>query len=141
METRRGSRLRPFRSVVACRSSEITKAIYGRVPVLINRNRKDGGNPWGVRFVTMFHQTNDAELFTTGEELKVKRYHLEGNRWVHGKKVYLPLYEAKMVQAYDHRAASVEVVEARATPRTDHRPHSRGIPEPRTRRHAPMVGE
>jgi hypothetical protein len=94
------------------RDAEITKAVYGRVPVLIDRNRKEGGNPWGVRFVTMFHQTNDAELFKDAEALREERCRQEGNRWVRGKKTYLPLYEAKMVQAYDHRAASVEVVKS-----------------------------
>lgn len=94
------------------RSAEITRAVYRRVPVLIDHNRKQGGNPWGVRFMTMFHQTNDAELFATADELKRKRYQLDGNRWTKGKSMCLPLYEAKMVQAYDHRAASVEVVEA-----------------------------
>jgi hypothetical protein len=94
------------------RDAVLTKAIYGRVPVLIDRNRKEGGNPWGVRFVTMFHQTNDAELFRDAEALRKERCRQEGNRWVRGKKVYLPLYEAKMAQAYDHRAASVEVVKS-----------------------------
>lgn len=93
------------------RDAEITKAIYKRVPVLIDHRRKEGGNPWGIRFHTMFHQTNDAELFTTAEELKKKRYRLEGNRWVKGKKTYLPLYEAKMIQMYDHRAASIRIDE------------------------------
>ena len=92
------------------RDAEITKAVYGRVPVLIDRNRKEGGNPWGIKFVTMFHQTNDAELFRDADALRKERCRQEGNRWVRGKKTYLPLYEAKMVQAYDHRAASVEVV-------------------------------
>lgn len=92
------------------RSAEITEAIYGRVPVLIDRGRKEGGNPWGIRFLTMFHQTNDAESFITPEALKTDGYRLEGNRWLRDDSVYLPLYEAKMVQAYDHRAASVEVV-------------------------------
>jgi hypothetical protein len=94
------------------RDAVLTKAVYGRVPVLIDRNRKEGGNPWGVRFVTMFHQTNDAELFKDAEALRKERCRQEGNRWTRGKKVCLPLYEAKMVQAYDHRAASVEVVKS-----------------------------
>lgn len=89
------------------RDAELTKAIYKRVPVLIDRNRKTGGNPWGVRFIRMFDQTNDAELFHNPEELDKKGYKLKGNRWTRGKHVYLPLYEAKMVQAYDHRAAGV----------------------------------
>lgn len=94
------------------RSAELTKAIYRRVPVLIDRTRKQGGNPWGIRFVTMFHQTNDAKLFETADTLEKKGCRLDGNRWVKGKSIYLPLYEAKMIQAYDHRAASVEVVES-----------------------------
>lgn len=93
------------------RDAELTKAIYRRVPVLWDRTRKSGGNPWGVDFFTVFHQTNDAELFKEGEALRKLGYKLEGARWAKGKKEYLPLYEAKMVQAYDHRAASVVVAE------------------------------
>ncbi len=89
--------------------AELTKRIYRHVPVLIDEGRKSGGNPWGIRFLTMFHQTNDAELFRTAEGLKEKGYRLEGNRWVKRKEVYLPLYEAKMIQAFDHRAAGVVV--------------------------------
>ncbi len=93
------------------RDADLTKAIYRRVPVLWDRTRKHGGNPWGVDFFTMFHQTNDAELFKEGKALKKQGCTLDGARWVKGKKEYLPLYEAKMVQAYDHRAASVVVAE------------------------------
>ena len=78
------------------------------MPVLIDNNR-DGptGNPWGVAFKRMFDQTNDAELFREADSLKAEQFKLKGNRWAKGKQVYLPLYEAKMVQAYDHRAADV----------------------------------
>ena len=91
------------------RDAELTKGIYERVPVLVDKGRKEGGNPWGIRFFTMFHQTNDAELFRTAEELKAARHRRDGAVWRKGKKVFLPLYEAKMVQMYDHRAASVVV--------------------------------
>lgn len=93
------------------RDAEITKAIYRRVPVLIDQSRREGGNPWGVRFMRMFDQTNDAEMFVDAKSLKAKRYRLEGNRWVKGGKTYLPLYEAKMVQMFDHRAAGVVIDE------------------------------
>ena len=33
----------------------------------------------------------------------------QANRWRKGEELYLPLYEGKMVQAFDHRAASVVV--------------------------------
>ncbi len=90
------------------RDAEITKAIYRRIPVLIDTNREGPtGNPWGIQFKTMFHQTNDAELFREADSLKADGFKLKGNRWIKGKKVFLPLYEAKMLQDYDHRAADV----------------------------------
>ena len=57
------------------RDAEITKAIYRRVPVLIDANREGPtGNPWGIQFKTMFDQTNDAELFREAETLKARRF-------------------------------------------------------------------
>ena len=89
------------------RDAEITKKIYRQVPVLVDRNREEGGNPWGIKFFTMFHQTNDAELFYEAEKLKNMGYKQHGAIWKKGEKVFLPLYEAKMIQMYDHRAAKV----------------------------------
>jgi hypothetical protein len=91
------------------RDAELTKAVYRRVPVLIDRTRKKGSNPWGIRFVRMFDQTNDAELFLDGEQLSAMGAKQHGSRCKKGRQIFLPLYEAKMVQAYDHRAASVVV--------------------------------
>ncbi|MGA2498445.1 MAG: DNA methyltransferase [Tepidisphaeraceae bacterium] len=93
------------------RDCELTKRIYRNIPILVDENRKAGGNPWGIKFVTMFHQTNDAELFCPAKKLLDEGFHLDGNRWVRRKEVFLPLYEAKMIQAYDHRAASVIVAD------------------------------
>ena len=89
------------------RDAELTKAIYRRVPILIDESREQGGNSWGIKYCTMFHQTNDAELFRSPEELRKRGCRLVGNRWVSDNRTFLPLYEAKMVQAYDHRAAGV----------------------------------
>jgi len=90
------------------RDAEITKTIYRRVPILIDKNREGPtGNPWGIKFKRMFDQTNDAELFREAETLRGEKFKLKGNRWVKGKQTYLPVYEAKMIQAYDHRAAKV----------------------------------
>ena len=88
---------------------EITKSIYKRVPVLIDKSRKKGGNPWGIKFLRMFDQTNDAELFHVADQLKADGYKRDGALWKKGKKTFLPLYEAKMIQMYDHQAASVVV--------------------------------
>ncbi|MEX2186243.1 MAG: DNA methyltransferase [Pirellulales bacterium] len=91
--------------------AKLTKAIYRRVPILVDLTRKKGGNPWGIKFVRMFDQTNDAELFHDAQQLKSLGAKCDGNRWKKGKRTFLPLYEAKMVQAFDHRAASVVVAE------------------------------
>lgn len=91
------------------RDADLTKRIYRNIPILIDETRKRGGNPWGIKFVRMFDQTNDAELFHEPEKLKKMGYRLDGNRFVKKKHVFLPFYEAKMVQAYDHRAASVVI--------------------------------
>ena len=56
------------------------------MPILIDRSRKEGGNPWGIRFFTMFHQTNDAELFRTAEDLAELGCKLEGNRCAGARK-------------------------------------------------------
>jgi len=94
------------------RDAEITKAIYGRVPILIDKNRKEGGNPWGIQFFTMFHQSSDAELFHTADRLRADGFKRDGPCWAKRKRIFLPLYEAKMIQMYDHRAASVIVDES-----------------------------
>ena len=97
--------------------------------MLIDRSRNEGGNPWGIKFFTMFHQTNDAELFRTADELHALGPKLEGNRWRKGKKVFLPLYEAKMVQAYDHRAAGVVITRAIGSARAKPSPPRPPSPE------------
>jgi len=89
------------------RDAELTKAIYRRVPVLVDKTREEGGNPWGIKFLRMLDQTNDAEFFQVADQLKVAKFKSDGVRWKKGRKTFLPLYEAKMIQMYDHRAASV----------------------------------
>jgi len=90
------------------RDAQITKAIYQKVPILIDENRKSIGNPWNVKYMLMFHQSFDSEHFKDADELLKRKYRLKGNVWSKGSKKYIPLYEAKMIQAYDHRAASVK---------------------------------
>ncbi|UZK58390.1 BREX-1 system adenine-specific DNA-methyltransferase PglX [Streptomyces drozdowiczii] len=88
------------------RDAEITLGIYARLPVLIKEGDPDG-NPWGVTFGTMFHMANDSHRFRTREELTATGWQAAGNHYVNGDRVMLPLYEAKMVDAYNHRAADV----------------------------------
>lgn len=74
------------------RDAEITRGIYRRVPVLWHEG-EGNGNPWGLRFMTMFHMSNDSGLFRDER----RRRELADP---------VPLYEAKMVHQYDHRWAT-----------------------------------
>lgn len=102
------------------RDAEITTAVYQRLPVLVKRD-DDGEileSAWPVRYFTMFHMTNDSNLFWTRERLQSHgAYPVAGSQWQKGKQKFVPLYEGKMVQAFDHRAASVVV-----NPANVHRP-------------------
>ncbi|MGI8982762.1 MAG: Eco57I restriction-modification methylase domain-containing protein [Pirellulaceae bacterium] len=92
------------------RDAALTKSIYRRVPILIDKSRRKGGNPWGLRFRQgLFNQSSDSGLFKSREALNAEGFSLSGNRWTKHDDSFLALYEAKMVQAYDHRAASVVI--------------------------------
>lgn len=94
--------------------AELTKAIYRRVPVLI-REARDGQpeeNPWGIKFSTMFHMSNDSHLFRTREQLEADGWELDGNEFRKGDEEYLPLYEGRMIHHFDHRIASVGINDA-----------------------------
>ena len=97
------------------RDAELTKAIYRRVPVLIKEAR-DGQpeeNPWGIKFSTMFHMSNDSHLFRTREQLEEEHWELQGNIFRKAGEEYLPLYEAKMIHHYDHRWATYDGLDTR----------------------------
>ena len=90
--------------------ADITRRVYRQHPVLVDRSQGGERHTWPVRYHTMFHMTNDSHKFKTAQQLESDGFYpTEGNRRKKGEKVYLPLYEGKMVQAFDHRAASVVV--------------------------------
>ena len=101
------------------RDAELTKAIYGHLPVLVDRSRGDEVKTWAVEYSTMFHMTNDSGLFRTRQELEEKEeaYPVGNNRFSSPAGDWVPLYEGKMVQAFDHRAASITI-----NPKNQHRP-------------------
>lgn len=96
----------------APKDAEITKAIYKAFPVLVDRRTDPLKKVWPVKYCTMFHMTNDSALFKTGAELKKEGFYIpDGKDSIRqkGKEIYIPLYEGKMVQAYDHRAANITI--------------------------------
>ena len=108
------------------RDADLTTAIYGRLPVLVDRSSGEAVKTWPVKYTTMFHMTNDSGLFRTRVELEEKEgaWPVGGNRFDSPAGEWVPLYEGKMVQAFDHRAASIRV-----NPANVHRPAQ---PEPTT---------
>ena len=108
------------------RDAALTTAIYGRLPVLVDRSSGAEVKAWPVNYATMFHMTNDSGLFRTHAELEEREgaYPIGGNRFASPAGEWVPLYEGKMVQAFDHRAASVVV-----NLKNQHRPSQ---PEPAT---------
>ena len=65
--------------------AKLAKKIYKKAGVFVNET-EENGNPWKIKFSTMYHMSNDSGLFINEK-----------------KKDYLPLYEAKMMHQFDHR--------------------------------------
>ena len=87
------------------RDAELTKKFYRLAPVLIREAiveneardslvREAEVNPWGIRFSTMFHMSNDSHHF------------IDEASTVGGASTRCPLYEAKMIHQFDHRWAT-----------------------------------
>ena len=108
------------------RAAELTTAIYGRLPVLVDRSSGGEVKAWPVTYTRMFDMSLDSSQFRTRAELAEKEgaYPVGNNRFGSPDGEWVPLYEGKMVQAFDHRAASVTV-----NPENLHRPAQ---PDPAT---------
>ena len=101
------------------RDADLTTGIYRRLPVLVDRSTGEEIKTWRLKYSTMFHMTNDSHGFRTREELEEREgaWPIGGNRFDSAEGIWLPLYEGKMVQAFDHRAASIVI-----KPENLHRP-------------------
>ena len=98
------------------RDAEVTRRIYERHPVLVDRSQGAERRAWPVSHLRQFDMTNDSHLFRTASELEAEGYYpIHGNRWKKGGELYLPLYEGKMVEPFDHRTASVVINPANLT--------------------------
>ncbi len=93
------------------RDAKLTTAIYERLPVLVDRSGDEEVKAWPVKYVRMFDMANDSGLFRTREELEEGEgaYPIGGNRFDSPSGEWVPLYEGKMVQAFNHRAAGVKI--------------------------------
>lgn len=96
----------------ASRDRQIATALYERLPVLVNRSDGNEVKTWPVKYVRMYDMANDSDLFRTVEELQEKEgaWPEGGGRWRSAAGVWVPLFEGKMVQAFDHRASGITTV-------------------------------
>lgn len=92
------------------RDANLTAAIYSNAVPLVDRSSGTEVKAWPVKYATMFHMANDSDLFHTKAELeeKVGAYPVGPNRWQSEKGDWVPLYQGRSVEAYDHRFAGVD---------------------------------
>jgi hypothetical protein len=109
------------------RDAILTKAIHRRVPVLIRDQPED--NSWGIRFLAMFHMSNDSDVFRTAKDLHGEGWDLIGNVFHKAGVRQVPLYEAKMMHQFDHRWGSYEG-------QTDAQANQAKLPELTSEQHA-----
>ena len=88
------------------RDADLTVAIYNRLQVL-SHDGKRGGGPWKIDFKYMVRSTNDREALRTRDDLDQDGWQQTGNTFTKDGKRMLPVYEAKMVDFFNHRAADV----------------------------------
>ena len=102
------------------RDAEITRGIYERNPVLVDRSGGEEIRAWPVRYMQgLFNMTSDSHLFRTAAQLDADGFYpVQGNRWKKGEALYLPLYQGRMIHQFDHRANSVRV-----NPQNTHNPY------------------
>ena len=102
------------------RDADITRGIYERHPVLVNRSGDGEKKVWQVRYMQgLFNMTSDSHLFRTAAQLDAGGFYpVDGNRWKKGEELYLPLYQGRMIHQFEHRANSVRV-----NPESTHNPY------------------
>ena len=97
---------------------ELTRKLYQAAPVLWRKDASNpdaGTNPWGITFQQgLYNMTSASGFFRTPMQLLERGFLREGSNWYHEDgRVFVPLYEAKMIHHFDHRFGSYEGLENR----------------------------
>lgn len=85
----------------------ILKQVADQTPTLGSRM-----SGWDIVYTTGLHMTSDAEHLRDKEHLEQLGYELDTNWFKKDGDCYLPVYEGKYIQQYDHRFASFENISA-----------------------------
>ncbi|MDE2957126.1 MAG: Eco57I restriction-modification methylase domain-containing protein [Bacteroidota bacterium] len=93
------------------RDADLTAGIYERLPVMVNRSSRKVRKAWPLQYRCMYQMSADSHAFRTRAELESKEdaWPIGDNRYENKAGIWVPLYEGKMVQAFDHRAADIVV--------------------------------
>ena len=93
--------------------------VYSTHPILISRANEQVNELWPLRYSNLFHMSADSKLFKRKSVLLKENWTSGPLRtWTHPTKgTAVPLYEGKMVQMYNHRAAEIVI-----NPANLHRP-------------------
>ena len=125
------------------RDAALTTGIYGRLPVLVDRSSGAAVKAWPVKYATMFHMTNDSGLFRTRAELEDQEgaYPVGGNRFASPSGDWMPLYEGKMVQIYNHRYACIRINPKNISGQGVSEKRVSDTPRPRVRAASEVLGQ
>ena len=93
------------------RDAEITAQVYAAKPILSLHKGKKKKPLWPVVYNQMLNISTDVDLFRTVQQLEETEgaYSIGQNRFQNANGFWLPLYEGKMAQAFDHRASDVYI--------------------------------
>ena len=86
---------------------KLVKSIYQNIPIL-EREISNYANPWQINFKGLFHMTNDSEVFKKASTLESLGFVLENYKYIKDNIIYVPLYESKLTDQYNHRFATFE---------------------------------
>ena len=91
------------------RDMALTTAIYARLPVLLNRTVKTGEKQFQLHFCQMLNMATDSDKFVELDALETTKgaWRVSGSVFQSGRGRWLPVFEGKMVQAFDHRASDI----------------------------------
>jgi hypothetical protein len=97
------------------KDAELTKAVYRRVRP-IGESGAASGQQWCLRIPQgLFHQTNDADLLRDLTTLEREGFvRSPDGHWRRGQDTFVMMYEGRMIQAFNHRASSVEISDTNA---------------------------
>lgn len=85
------------------RDAETNLSLYEVAGIFWREADEKNGNPWGLRFLAMFHMSGDSGAFKSQQQLLSSGGVLAGSSFLLGSSRHLPLVEAKMVHQFDHR--------------------------------------